>query len=524
MSSYPMWYIPLRFLPVSARNELADILDTHGDISMEIFGQDLDRLHQHHLGLETSKLNAFRYQMGRRPTLLLLEHLEKFNVTVGHIQYVLDNMRAATRGIFQKYTREILGMYRHHEATSMRTSNSSQSQHNCQCNDCTRANVYMDPRLHTTGVTPGAPLQSSLRDSHMRMYPNIAHPQPRERREHQSRFNEHGDWSPPHCDEPHCDMCDTLRTQQDAEETLVLSASSIEQTARVRRNHQITHETNSLSPRTGHVSIDGRRNIEEDELRNDISYSENPSNSVNLRGTPDGVSQAEECPSWNCKHDCAFTHGATGGHELNCTCRCTCKKDNMHTKLKRWSDSKFSTGKSDTSTLSSSDSNISYHSQYSRKEENTGVNILISYTDDVRTDAADLAGELKERMGHNVSTDIRQITFVNARKHCLIEERDIYTWLSNKYQHADCVIICTSKGYNECLNMKNSACPSPLYLNAKYIFDLISNDQQKIKKTVVEVCFQENLDESCQYISFDKRFCIPKQMDYLENYLRNLLN
>ena len=58
MSSYPMWYIPLRFLPVSARNELADILDTHGDISMEIFGQDLDRLHQHHLGLETSKLNV----------------------------------------------------------------------------------------------------------------------------------------------------------------------------------------------------------------------------------------------------------------------------------------------------------------------------------------------------------------------------------------------------------------------------------------------------------------------------------
>ena len=133
-----------------------------------------------------------------------------------------------------------------------------------------------------------------------------------------------------------------------------------------------------------------------------------------------------------------------------------------------------------------------------------------------------MAGELKERMGHNVSADIHQITFLNARKHGLVEESDIYAWLSNKYQHADCVIICTSKGYRECLNMKNSACPSPLYLNAKYIFDLISNDHQKMKKTVVEVCFQENLDESCQYILFDKRFCIPKQMYQLENYLRKL--
>jgi hypothetical protein len=169
-------------------------------------------------------------------------------------------------------------------------------------------------------------------------------------------------------------MCDTLRIQQDAEETLVLSASSIEQTARVRRNHQITHGTNILSPRTGRVSIDGRRNIEDNEQRNDISYSENPSNSINLRATPDGVSQAEEFPSCNCKNECAITHGATGGHELNCTCRCTCKKDNMHTKSKRWSDSKLPTERScsDTSTLSTSDSDISYHSQYSRTEEKTG--------------------------------------------------------------------------------------------------------------------------------------------------------
>jgi hypothetical protein len=165
-------------------------------------------------------------------------------------------------------------------------------------------------------------------------------------------------------------MCDTLRIQQDAEETLVLSASSIEQTARVRRNHQITHGTNILSPRTGRVSIDGRRNIEDYEQRNDISYSENPSNSINLRATPDGVSQAEEFPSCNCKNECAITHGATGGHELNCTC----KKDNMHTKSKRWSDSKLPTERScsDTSTLSTSDSDISYHSQYSRTEEKTG--------------------------------------------------------------------------------------------------------------------------------------------------------
>ena len=56
MSSNPMWYIHLRFLPVAARNELADILDTHGDISMEIFGQNVDRLHQLGLGLDSSKL------------------------------------------------------------------------------------------------------------------------------------------------------------------------------------------------------------------------------------------------------------------------------------------------------------------------------------------------------------------------------------------------------------------------------------------------------------------------------------
>ena len=56
MSSYPMWYIHLRFLPVAAQNELADILDTYGDISMEIFGQNVDRLHQLRLGLDSYKL------------------------------------------------------------------------------------------------------------------------------------------------------------------------------------------------------------------------------------------------------------------------------------------------------------------------------------------------------------------------------------------------------------------------------------------------------------------------------------
>jgi hypothetical protein len=42
---------------------------------------------------------------------------------------------------------------------------------------------------------------------------------------------------------------------------------------------------------------------------------------------------------------------------------------------------------------------------------------LISYTDDVRPDASNLAEELKERMGLNVSADIHQIIFLNARKH-----------------------------------------------------------------------------------------------------------
>lgn len=266
-------------------------------------------------------------------------------------------------------------MYSNHEGISVPTFNTTQSRQNCQCNDCTRANVDMDPRLHATGRTPGASLQSSIRHSHMPMHSNIAHPQPRERREHhQSRFNERDDWSSPHCNESHCDICDTLRIQQDTEETLVLSASSIEQTARVRRNHQINQGSNILSSRTGHVSIDGPRHIEDDEQRNDISYSENPSNSVSLRATPDGVSQAEEFPSGNYKNDCAITHGATGGLEMNCTCRCTCKKDNMHTKSKRWSDSKLPTERScsDTSTLSTSDSDIRYPSEYNRKKEKTG--------------------------------------------------------------------------------------------------------------------------------------------------------
>jgi hypothetical protein len=44
-----------------------------------------------------------------------------------------------------------------------------------------------------------------------------------------------------------------------------------------------------------------------------------------------------------------------------------------------------------------------------------------------------LAEELKERMGLNVSADIHQIIFLNARKHGLVEESDIYAWLSKKY-------------------------------------------------------------------------------------------
>ncbi|CAG2195967.1 unnamed protein product [Mytilus edulis] len=115
---------------------------------MELFAENINREHEHKLDLDANKLQAFRCQMGQRPTKLLFRHLMKLGITIGQVQYVLDKMRAATSHIFRNSYNDITQMYNHDMIGYPSTSTATASEHNCTCIGCQERDVR-DTHMYT---------------------------------------------------------------------------------------------------------------------------------------------------------------------------------------------------------------------------------------------------------------------------------------------------------------------------------------------------------------------------------------
>ncbi|CAG2195968.1 unnamed protein product [Mytilus edulis] len=269
-------------------------------------------------------------------------------------------------------------------------------------------------------------------------------------------------------------------------------------------------------------------NINDNVQTDYVSYSENPSSSFSLRACPDGISSSSSIkPSITCKHSCS------NKNTLKCTCKkppvCTCRKGEVQSSCSEDDRKRLSTpveklygSEIDPSRLSvtskSEDNLCPYSGETRTKFGQSGKIIFISYTDDVKQDVIKIAGKLK-RLGHTVNTDLNKGSFVSAKNQGYVSEQDQYTWLQTRYNHADYIIICSSKGYIEAINLDDKVCPSPLYLNAKYIFELIMQDPRKSEKTI-EVCFQNTYVNDKLCLPFTRKFILPNEMASLSDQIR----
>lgn len=451
-----LWHIPLKYLSNEARGELADLLDPPtGNITMEVLGQNIDKLRDYQLGMNTQKLQSFRCQYLQRPTCVLFEYIEKKGVTIGEVMYVLDRMNAATSDIFRKYTSDIIAQYRFgscHQGSQTNT----QSQNSCECPDCPRSNDFIAGP--SNALHPGP--RDTLQPTHILPNRNgvaspmgrIYHRPPRPHtssgvgihREHVS-LDESQSWSPPCCDcgETNCSVCENRRLL-DPDQTPVLQVSG---------GINCPRQTNNLSGRpTNNVTV--VNNVDNELQRNDISYTENPSSSFNLRANPDGASSYSTLPSDNtlskCNKDYALRNSAQARQK--CTCMlppvCTCKKskraiekqqsvpngasESKVVNLNRWSttseppdmqnglsETQSRNGLSETtSSHSHSDTDINYSSHDRLNAIDSGLSslrIFISYTDDAKDNVIAMATQLKQQ-GHQVSTDLQQMSFALAKK------------------------------------------------------------------------------------------------------------
>ncbi|CAC5369639.1 unnamed protein product [Mytilus coruscus] len=587
---YPLHYIDLKYLPESALEELADILDVPGIVCMELFAEMINREHENKLGLHTSRVQAFRYQVGQRPTKILFRHLMALGISIGQVQYVLDEMGAATRHIFRKYYNDCIQMFSHDMAHPS-TSTGQASENNCTCTGCEERNAHdlyyqryvaerylsslsnnrrpdgqrqYDPN-NQRYVAEGNPTSRTIphptsrrsdgqrqndpnnqryiaeRDPTSRTNQNPTSRRPDGQRQNDpnnqryvaersptSRTNQNNrrperqrqniyrhentdllryegrlphnaqpsqrenlhahslqqnaqpeqreielDWIHPsecdcECGDTNCKECEERRLL-DPDETTVLSSYP----RREYRNKTTTmRRSNNLSSRTtGHMPVNDEMNI--NDIQTDyVSYSENPSSSFCLRACPDGNSHSSMKSSITSKHACSNTD------TLKCTCKkppvCTCRKKEVHLHKQMSQPSSSSSGDNrkrlstpdetlyaseiDSSRLSvpsisDSDPNLCPNLGDRRTTlDQSGKNIFISYTDDAKADVIILAGEIK-RQGHSVNTDLHKESFVSAKNQGFVSEKDQYTWLRNRYTHADYIIICSSKGYIEAINM-----------------------------------------------------------------------
>lgn len=598
ISEYPLYYIGLKYLPESALEKLADILDVPGNICMELFAENINREHEHKLDLDASKLQAFRFQMGQRPTKLLFRHLMKLGITIGQVQYVLDKMGAATRYIFRNSYNDITQMYNHDMTRYPSTSTATASEHNCSCIGCQERDVrdthmythslnqtppnphimrpdgprrnepnkqiYMGERFLTyrshqnsnnkrpggqiqndpnpqryvawrsppfgTNQNNGTPYRQRQNDSrhentvHLldesRLPNNVQPSQPRQRETKPY-------WIPPsecdcQCGDINCKECEERRLL-DPEETTVLSSYP------PRSQPMSTRRSNNLSS-TGHVPVNDGMDINDNVQSDYISYSENPSSSLSLRACPEGNSHSSSMKSSiTSKHVCSNTD------TLKCTCKtppvCTCRKGEVQSSCSEDDRKRLSTpveklygseiDPSRLSVTSKSDDNLcSYSGERRTTIGQSGNSILISYTDDVKPDVINMAGDLKSQ-GHTVNTDLHRQTFLTAKNQgCVsVSEQDQYTWLRNRCNRADYIIICSSKGYIEAINLDDKVCPSPHYLNAKYIFELIMQDPRKSQKTI-EICFQNTNVKDKLCLPFTRKFILPNEMASLSDQIR----
>lgn len=653
---YPLHYIDLKYLPESALEELADILDVPGIVCMELFAEMINREHENKLGLHTSRVQAFRYQVGQRPTKILFRHLMALGISIGQVQYVLDEMGAATRHIFRKYYNDCIQMFSHDMAHPS-TSTGQASENNCTCTGCEERNAHdlyyqryvaerylsslsnnrrpdgqrqYDPN-NQRYVAEGNPTSRTIphptsrrsdgqrqndpnnqryiaeRDPTSRTNQNPTSRRPDGQRQNDpnnqryvaersptSRTNQNNrrperqrqniyrhentdllryegrlphnaqpsqrenlhahslqqnaqpeqreielDWIHPsecdcECGDTNCKECEERRLL-DPDETTVLSSYP----RREYRNKTTTmRRSNNLSSRTtGHMPVNDEMNI--NDIQTDyVSYSENPSSSFSLRACPDGNSHSSSMKSSiTSKHACSNTD------TLKCTCKkppvCTCRKKEVHLHKQMSQPSSSSSGDNrkrlstpdetlyaseiDSSRLSvpsisDSDPNLCPNLGDRRTTlDQSGKNIFISYTDDAKADVIILAGEIK-RQGHSVNTDLHKESFVSAKNQGFVSEKDQYTWLRNRYTHADYIIICSSKGYIEAINM-DKVCPSPHYLNARYIFGLIMQDSRKSEKTI-EIFFQNTYVNDKLCLPFTRKFILPNEMASLSDQIR----
>lgn len=533
---YPLYYIGLKYLPESALEKLADILDVPGNICMELFAEHINREHGNKLDLNTGKLQAFRCQMGQRPTKLLFRHLMQLGITIGQVQYVLDKMGAATSDIFKNSYNDITQMYNHDMMRYPSTSTTTASEHNCTCIGCEGREpdgpIQNDPtyQKYVAGRSPPFGTNQNNRTQD-RQRPNDSR--------HESRLpitvkpSQPGqreielDWIHPsecdcQCGDTNCIECEERRLI-DPEETTVLSSYPLRsQPINTRRSNNLSFKT------TGHVPVYDGMNVNEIVQTDYISYSENPSSSFSLRACPDGSSHSSSMkPSIISKHSCSNTD------THKCTCKkppvCTCRKKEVQSSSSgdnpnRWSapeESLYPRGidSSRVSVTSHSDGNLCpYPGDRRTTFEQSGKTIFISYTDADKSNVIWIAGELK-RQGHTVNTDLHRNTYVSAKNQGYVSEQDQYTWLRNRYKHADYIIISSSKGYIEAINLDDKVCPSPHYLNAKYIFELIMQDPRKSEKTI-EICFQNTYVKDKLCLPFTRKFILPNEMASLCEQIR----
>ncbi|XP_052064213.1 uncharacterized protein LOC127704264 [Mytilus californianus] len=618
IQEYPLYYIGLKYLPESALEELADLLDVPGIVCMELFAEMINREHENKLGLHTSRVQAFRYQVFQRPTKILFRHLMAKGITIGQVQCVLDKMGAATRDIFRKCHTDCIQMFCHDMAHHS-TSTTPASENNCTCTGCGERSAYerynrrylaerysasltsqdnrrpdgqrqhdpnnqryMEERFPSSRINPNPHNRRSdgqrQNDPNNQRYvaersppsgTNQTNRRPDRQKQNNSRHdntdvllnegrlpynvlpgqreNLHAqpgqreieiDWIHPsecdcQCGDTNCKECEERRLL-DPDETTVLSSYPRRE---YRNQPTITRRSNNLFSRTtGHVPVNNEMNINDDIQTDHVSYSENPSSSLSLRACPDGNSHSSSM-----KSSIISKHACSNINKLKCTCKkppeCTCRKEKVHLHKQISQPSSSSSGdnrnrwstpeemlyareidSSRLSVTSISDSNLCpYPGNRRTTEDLSGKTIFISYTDDAKADVINLAGQIK-RQGHSVNTDLHKESFVSAKNQGFVSEKDQYTWLRNRYTNADYIIICSSKGYIEAINL-DKVCPSPHYLNARYIFDLIMLDPRKSEKTI-EICFQNTHVNDKLCLPFTRKFILPNEMASLSDQIQ----
>lgn len=487
--------IPIKWFSIQAIKELSNLLDSHhGDITIEVFCEKLQSHCRRSKGIDlkmsTSWISAIRDRARHIPTEFAFCHFRHRKLTIGDVMHVLDEMGAAYDDILRPFTADIL-----HSCSS-----GTPTQGQCPCMNCHQGyDIHSSPPSYV-------PQNVENRTEGQRSVDWNLLPQ-------DGRDME---WEPPTCDcnENGCDICEQQRLISDPEETAVLSAYS-------NTPHNTTTVLSAYS-NAPHYTVPRRDLVEtsrlhtgqsehEDNVQSvNISYSENPSLSNDLRCAPDGLS-SRGLRSTSTQKSLMMNQNINLWRPDPLQCTCNKAKKRQDKTSKRNSIPPASSRSLDGPRSSASDPNLATSglADFGRGQDGR-KRILISYTDDAKRDMIQLASTLKGQ-GHIVNTDLPSQTFMKAKSEGLVCEQDQYAWLRNKYTNADYVIVCSSKGFAECMN-SDEVMPSTTHLNARYIYGLIKEDQRAVRDKIIDVSFIR--DTFCLEFPVH-RFVLPRDNDKL---------